>query len=67
MSEWVKCSERLPDGRRTVLVWLKGGVLPIIWTWMGKNWAVNVTAEILGRHQDITHWMPLPEPPKEGE
>lgn len=74
-SKWIPVSERLPDkhGKPYVclLTFPHGGQFPYILNWYeyGDNGYVN------GRHfQDegldgmkVTHWMPLPQPPKEGE
>ena len=74
-SKWIPVSERLPGkhGKPYVclLTFPHGGQFPYILNWYeyGDNGYVN------GRHfQDegldgmkVTHWMPLPQPPKEGE
>lgn len=64
MSKWIKCSERLPEGvddvitsgvfkgeKRVCTGWLRGGEF--------------VCNDGMFEHEDITHWMPLPEPPKD--
>ena len=70
---WIPCSERLPD-----LIPCKAGTAysekVIVWTterkamvcvWDGKDWFVPYGFwEVWGK--DVTHWMPLPEPPKKG-
>lgn len=70
--KWISVDERLPDkhGKPYVclLTFPHGGQFPYILNWYeyGDNGYVN------GRHfQDegldgmkVTHWMPLPEPPK---
>lgn len=63
--EWIKCSERLPPDGDEVLVWevdygalvAAKAISPEI-PWYVRNWDASVAPE-------ITHWMPLPEPPKE--
>jgi|GEM_PF-1934199 len=73
---WIPCSERLPvlpNGdwqQRTVIVCAKGHVFPLSyerevvrgkaverWKWMWNR--------IYDKTEAITHWMSLPEPPKE--
>lgn len=74
MSEWISVKERLPESGIPVLVAYLGyrtgeqrcdGVAVVdnngVWGWWdGGNAEETVIVE-------ITHWMPLPEPPKEGE
>lgn len=64
MGEWIKCSERMPGDFEDVLV-TDGVYVEVMWldcdgywdSWV-EPWAVTVGRE------DITHWMPLPEPPE---
>ena len=60
---WIPVSERLPDGDvASVLIHTnKGGVsegqyYPCIKSWKQFRWSVE--------DADVTHWKPLPEPPK---
>ena len=60
---WIPLSERLPDGDvASVLIHTnKGGVsegqyYPCIKSWKQFRWSVE--------NADVTHWKPLPEPPK---
>jgi hypothetical protein len=70
---WISVDERLPDNCRAVLVALEGltiGGAPamVIGSYSGGFWMV---ADADGTHYltkymryKVTHWMPLPEPPK---
>lgn len=51
---WIPVTERLPDEGDTVLMWHKEGFVML---------AVNMFDEM----DDVTHWMPLPEPPEGGK
>jgi hypothetical protein len=61
MMEWINCSDRLPSENEKVLIHLKSGHIETdyisnpkdgnLWSFVCKN--------------EITHWMPLPEPPKD--
>lgn len=60
---WVRCEERLPDIAEKVLVYNRGQIF--------TAWRTSFS-EPIGKWDsydfqtdDITHWMPLPEPPKE--
>ena len=64
---WIPVEERLPEDQRSILtvnghgdirmmaLWKKDGD-KMTWLWDGRMMHFN----------DITHWMPLPEAPKEG-
>lgn len=51
---WIPVTERLPEEGDTVLMWHKEGFVML---------AVNMFDEM----DDVTHWMPLPEPPEGGK
>lgn len=58
---WVAITERLPKEHVDVLIF-KGCVY--IGSWDGHSWRTNdIGLAIFG----VTHWMPLPEPPKEAK
>lgn len=68
MANWIKCSERMPDKHRPVIVF---GAHPCdvvqnnIYYWDGSVWSdCRDDYEAVNRN-NITHWMPLPEPPQE--
>ena len=66
MNEWISVNESIPNENKAVLVWcpeheniylafVENGV----WMYFGGPIAVCNDA--------VTHWMPIPEPPKENE
>lgn len=64
--KWISVEERLPETYSTVLVAYKdaygetsvgAGILCNYADWVGHGFAMKRDA--------VTHWMPLPEPPKE--
>lgn len=68
---WISVAERLPEPDVRVLVWLSSH-LPNVriasrswpderdrWCWWG--------AAVPSRNGNVTHWMPLPDPPARGE
>ncbi|WP_419146044.1 DUF551 domain-containing protein [Escherichia coli] len=64
---WIGCSERIPEDTKMLLAFSQGEIVAAYW-----NWVVNpidykkyraftyLSGNIL---DDVTHWMPLPEPP----
>ena len=71
---WIPCSERLPDlipckagtaYSEKVIVWTTGRKA-MVCVWDGKDWFVPYGfLEVWGK--DVTHWMPLPKSPEEGD
>ena len=58
MSEWISVEDRLPESGGRYLVILNNGQLCIA-IWVAAYWAIGVDTI-----SNVTHWMPLPEPPK---
>ena len=65
-SEWVSVEERLPEVGKTVLTLDKYGHIHDRYMYKCADGVALFTAEYLVTSKDITHWMNLPEPPKEG-
>lgn len=72
MDKWISVSERLPEPETDVLVAFDDGEITSLW----QNWSNLITTEdndpleyivdiMSGEYHTVTHWMPLPEPPKE--
>jgi len=69
---WISCEERLPEDNTTVLyVWRsENGNVSVFHGWHGSirglGGAWHQSGVGMQRPEDeVTHWMPLPEPPKE--
>ena len=62
-SEWIPVTERLPEKAGDYLVFSKAGNYSIQYFYIDGSYKAFLYAEV----GTITHWMPLPEPPKEGE
>lgn len=77
--EWIKVTGKLPETKLTgsepdeyqeskkVLVYSKSDGIQIGQYTYGDDWAqwVDVSYDVVIELHDISHWMPLPEPPKE--
>lgn len=66
--EWISVKDRLPEPQQEVLVSVLNDVLFRDIARVGSLdsrgiWRVDTPHEYF--HRNITHWMPLPEPPKE--
>lgn len=78
MTQWIKCSERLPDNCRQVLVTASGLIGLTFWDkdsqcWLSNNditdyidlYGPKFEYNIECKSEQITHWAELPEPPND--
>ena len=77
--KWISVEDRLPEKNKKVLIWIEGysAHSGMHWTrkgywlcpWHGDRWAeafMDKACEHLDMgFAEVTHWMPLPEPPEE--
>ena len=61
--EWISVSDRLPREIEKVLVINSVGIFDC--GWVGLNKGKIVCRNSHSHIGNITHWMPLPEPPKQ--
>ena len=57
VNRWISVEDRLPEERKRVLVYNEGGIT-IAWRDKGEWDDIFL---------NVTHWQPLPEPPKDGD
>lgn len=65
--EWISIADRLPDKGQEVLAYRGdfNGDMMNTYTYLGSgNWQDDYGYRGSAEHDGITHWMPLPEPPK---
>ena len=67
MSEWISVKDKKPDCGISVIGVLKDpdGLPPVSECFYISSEFDNPYFPLFGSIQEITHWMPLPEPPKE--
>lgn len=63
--KWIPVTERLPEEGVTVLVNTKFGLITTACIDVSGKWRIAQAHNILECYY-ISHWMPIPEPPKEG-
>ena len=62
VQEWISVEDRLPEsGKESVLIALRWGEVDIGWCEDGR-WRSEFVNEY--EEGEVTHWMPLPNPPK---
>lgn len=68
---WISCSDRMPEDTKMLLAFSQGQIVAAYWNWVvspidyKKYRAFTyLSGNIL---DDVTHWMPLPEPPQEAK
>lgn len=66
MSEWITCSERMPDEGQHVIILCDGAFVLYAQYRDGEFFDVVRNGEEFFETQsrNVTHWMPLPEPPE---
>ncbi|MGB2063581.1 MAG: DUF551 domain-containing protein [Marinomonas gallaica] len=74
MSEWISVEDKLPEVRVNVLIYEKYTSVPVVayrteygdWCASTEAYDTNGDAIVVDNliQEDITHWMPLPKPPK---
>ena len=65
VQQWIPVTERLPEEWVAVLVWSEYGFCEVaVYLGIPGKWRVTWNHAML-EVDSITHWMPLPEPPKE--
>ena len=66
-SEWTSVEDRLPERKQVVLCYrgdFRGDMMNT-YVYLGSgNWEDDYGYRGTSEHEGITHWMPLPEPPK---
>ena len=69
MSEWISVKERLPRQNTGVLTFAPKMAMPIVVDWYNGYYGEDDGEWYEGWQtgRNITHWMPLPEPPQKGE
>lgn len=63
-SEWISVEDELPEKPRNYLVYVPPFYINVVF-YNGYEWVVDED-EYCFHGSEITHWMFLPEPPKEG-
>ena len=64
-SPWIPCSERLPREYTRVIGYMAWKAMTAIEYQHGKWYSIDHLEPL--PDEAVSHWMPLPKPPKEGD
>ena len=64
LKKWIPCSERMPETDTTVICYMRSGQILVMELSDDDGWYCGITRY---NPRAVTHWMPLPEPPKEDD
>lgn len=70
MSNWISVEDRFPENNQRLLVVEYGEVFPAYFEAARESWIGHIPNRFRlygtdGHFDNVTHWMPLPEPPQE--
>ena len=65
MSEWISVGERLPDSKQRVLIFSVYGRELVTYNPHERCWDDSDGDDYYRDIEWATHWMPLPDPPKD--
>lgn len=63
MPRWIPATERLPDAGERVLCYCRANIYEVMKMRTNGDWVHDTNHVYM--HSFVTHWMPLPESPKE--
>lgn len=63
MPKWIPVTEQKPEKHKTILAYNPHYSNPYTCRWDGRDWWLDGGFGV--KLLEISHWMPLPEPPKE--
>lgn len=67
VSKWISCKEKMPDDGVNVLIYAGNRMISLAWYDKDMGYFYICDSDYKYNSLDVTHWQPLPEPPKDGE
>ena len=65
-SKWISVEDRLPEIEEWVICSCRGGFVEVLrYDYFMECWDRSTDPTKCYRREFVTHWMPMPEPPKE--
>ena len=63
-NSWISVEDKLPDTTTVLGCNIEGFVATVLYMSNAKRWTIAPNLSVI---MDVTHWMPLPKPPKGDE
>lgn len=67
MAQWISCKEQMPEDGISILICSERGTISKATYDSDMGYFYIADSELHYNELDITHWRPLPEPPKDGD
>lgn len=67
VSKWISCKEKMPDDGVNVLIYAGNRMISLAWYDKDMGYFYICDSDYKYNSLDVTHWQPLPEPPKDGD
>ena len=66
VNQWISCKDKMPEHGVTVLIYAGNHMIMLAWYDKDMEYFYICDSDYKYNPLDVTHWQPLPEPPKEG-
>ena len=67
VNQWISCKDKMPDDGVNVLIYTGNRMISLAWYDKDMGYFYICDSDYKYNSLDVTHWQPLPEPPKDGE
>lgn len=67
VSKWISCKEKMPDDGVNVLIYAGNRMISLAWYDKDMGYFYICDSDYKYNSLDVTHWQPVPEPPKDGD
>lgn len=65
VNQWISCKDKMPDDGVNVLIYTGNRMISLAWYDIDMGYFYICDSDYKYNSLDVTHWQPLPEPPKE--
>ena len=65
VNQWISCKDKMPEHGVTVLIYTGNHMISLAWYDKVMEYFYICDSDYKYNPLDVTHWQPLPKPPKE--